>query len=237
MERLKLLLVLTIADIKAVGPGVWTGWKGQLLRTLYHETEVVLGGGAVRSRPLGAGAPRAGAAARRAARLDRTRSSTPMPPATRPAYWLKIDETRRAKQARCSRETDRAGRTVRDDLRDRSVPRRDRAHHPVAGPSAPARHHHRRLRGGGRQHRRRADLHHDRRHGARHHRAVPRLRPGRGRAAPGRAGRQGDRAGAQGRGEDRRPRRRQAPGEGALRRPSTCRRRSPSTTRCRTARP
>jgi len=46
MERLKLLLVLTIADIKAVGPGTWTGWKGQLLRNLYHETEVMLGGGA-----------------------------------------------------------------------------------------------------------------------------------------------------------------------------------------------
>ena len=45
MERLKLLLILTIADIKAVGPGVWTGWKGELLRTLYHETEIVLGGG------------------------------------------------------------------------------------------------------------------------------------------------------------------------------------------------
>jgi [protein-PII] uridylyltransferase len=35
IERLKLLLVLTIADIKAVGPGVWTGWKGELLRMLY----------------------------------------------------------------------------------------------------------------------------------------------------------------------------------------------------------
>jgi [protein-PII] uridylyltransferase len=32
-ERLKLLLILTIADIRAVGPGVWNGWKGQLLRT------------------------------------------------------------------------------------------------------------------------------------------------------------------------------------------------------------
>ena len=30
---------------RAVGPGVWNGWKGQLLRTLYWETEVVLGGG------------------------------------------------------------------------------------------------------------------------------------------------------------------------------------------------
>ena len=35
MERLKLLLVLTVCDIRAVGPGVWNGWKGQLLRTLY----------------------------------------------------------------------------------------------------------------------------------------------------------------------------------------------------------
>jgi [protein-PII] uridylyltransferase len=37
-ERLKLLLILTVADIRAVGPGVWNGWKGQLLRTLYYET-------------------------------------------------------------------------------------------------------------------------------------------------------------------------------------------------------
>ena len=45
MERLKLLLILTIADIRAVGPGVWNGWKGQLLRTLYAEAEPVLTGG------------------------------------------------------------------------------------------------------------------------------------------------------------------------------------------------
>ncbi len=44
-ERLKLLLLLTAADIRAVGPGTWNGWKGQLLRTLYHETEVVVSGG------------------------------------------------------------------------------------------------------------------------------------------------------------------------------------------------
>jgi len=44
-ERLKLLLILTVADIKAVGPGVFNGWKGQLLRTLYSETEPILAGG------------------------------------------------------------------------------------------------------------------------------------------------------------------------------------------------
>ncbi|HWT57710.1 MAG TPA: [protein-PII] uridylyltransferase [Rhizobium sp.] len=45
LDRLKLLLILTICDIRAVGPGVWNGWKGQLLRTLYYETELLLAGG------------------------------------------------------------------------------------------------------------------------------------------------------------------------------------------------
>ncbi len=44
-ERLKLLLLLTVADIRAVGPAVWNGWKGQLLRTLYHEAEPLVSGG------------------------------------------------------------------------------------------------------------------------------------------------------------------------------------------------
>jgi [protein-PII] uridylyltransferase len=44
-QRLKLLVVLTVVDIRAVGPGVWNGWKGQLLRTLYFEAEPLLSGG------------------------------------------------------------------------------------------------------------------------------------------------------------------------------------------------
>jgi [protein-PII] uridylyltransferase len=44
-ERLRLLHCLTVADIRAVGPGVFNGWKGQLLRTLYYETEPLLAGG------------------------------------------------------------------------------------------------------------------------------------------------------------------------------------------------
>jgi [protein-PII] uridylyltransferase len=41
-ERLRLLLVLTTADIRAVGPGVWNGWKGQLIRELFGSTEAFL---------------------------------------------------------------------------------------------------------------------------------------------------------------------------------------------------
>ena len=41
-ERLRLLLLLTVVDIRAVGPGVWNNWKGQLLRDLYESAEEVL---------------------------------------------------------------------------------------------------------------------------------------------------------------------------------------------------
>jgi [protein-PII] uridylyltransferase len=41
-ERLRLLLALTVVDIRAVGPGVWNGWKRQLLSNLFEATEEVL---------------------------------------------------------------------------------------------------------------------------------------------------------------------------------------------------
>lgn len=47
-ERLRLLLVLTVVDIRAVGPKVWNGWKGQLLRDLYYRSEEYLLGGHVK---------------------------------------------------------------------------------------------------------------------------------------------------------------------------------------------
>lgn len=41
-QRLMMLLLVTVVDIRAVGPGIWNGWKRQLLTTLYESTEEVL---------------------------------------------------------------------------------------------------------------------------------------------------------------------------------------------------
>ncbi len=97
-EQLKLLLILTVADIRAVGPGVWNGWKGQLLRTLYWETEVVLGGGhsavARKARVQ---------AAQEALRRALPGWSDPEFDAYAqrhyPAYWLKVETERQVAQA------------------------------------------------------------------------------------------------------------------------------------------
>ena len=111
MERLKMLLILTIADIKAVGPGVWTGWKGELLRTLYGETEAVLTGGeSDRFRP-----------SRIEAIHHDLRQSLPdwsddefdaYTARFYPAYWLKTVPERQVKHARFIRAMEREHKTV-----------------------------------------------------------------------------------------------------------------------------
>jgi [protein-PII] uridylyltransferase len=44
-ERLRLLLLVTVADIKAVGPNIWNRWKGGLMRDLYHRAMAQMGVG------------------------------------------------------------------------------------------------------------------------------------------------------------------------------------------------
>ena len=62
--RLKLLTVLTVCDIRGVGPGVWNNWKAMLIRGLYDETlEVLTGGSQALSRPERAAAAREALAA------------------------------------------------------------------------------------------------------------------------------------------------------------------------------
>jgi len=44
-ERLDLLTVLTVCDIRGVGPGTWNNWKAMLLRALYRATDQALSSG------------------------------------------------------------------------------------------------------------------------------------------------------------------------------------------------
>ncbi len=44
-ERLRLLLLLTVADVKAVGPAIWNRWKGALMRELYRRAMLWMGVG------------------------------------------------------------------------------------------------------------------------------------------------------------------------------------------------
>ena len=44
-ERLVLLYILTVADIRGTSPKVWNAWKAQLLEDLFHATRRVLAGG------------------------------------------------------------------------------------------------------------------------------------------------------------------------------------------------
>jgi [protein-PII] uridylyltransferase len=110
-ERLKLLLLLTVADIRAVGPGVWTGWKGQLLRTLYFETEPLLGGGHTTMT-------KSERVARAQDALRQRLSTWPKQDLERfierhyPSYWLRTDLDVVAEHARLLANADAEGKPI-----------------------------------------------------------------------------------------------------------------------------
>jgi [protein-PII] uridylyltransferase len=111
LERLKLLTILTTADIRAVGPGVWNGWKAQLIRTLYYETEPVLTGGFSEVN-------RAQRVARAQAEFRAELADWPAAELDAylerhyPAYWLKVDLPHKLGHARFVRATDAAGKSL-----------------------------------------------------------------------------------------------------------------------------
>jgi [protein-PII] uridylyltransferase len=111
VERLKLLTILTAADIKAVGPGVWNGWKAQLIRTLYYETEPVLTGGF--SEVNRAQRVAAAQAEFRAELADWTAAEVDAYIALHyPAYWLKVDLPQKIAHARFLRSAAQAGKSL-----------------------------------------------------------------------------------------------------------------------------
>jgi [protein-PII] uridylyltransferase len=111
LERMKLLTILTTADIRAVGPGVWNGWKAQLLRTLYYETEPVLTGGFSEVN-------RAQRVAMAQAELKAELKDWPAERIDTyiarhyPAYWLKVDVPHRVAHARFVQAAEDTGKSI-----------------------------------------------------------------------------------------------------------------------------
>ncbi len=111
VERLKLLTLLTVADIKGVGPGVWNGWKSQLIRTLYYETEPVLTGGF--SEVNRAQRVAMAQAELRAELKDWSAEQIDAYVARHyPAYWLKVDLPTKVAHARFVQATEASGKSL-----------------------------------------------------------------------------------------------------------------------------
>ena len=107
-ERLRLLLVLTVCDMRAVNSKVWNGWKATLLRELYHRVADVLAGGL--------------ATTERDVRVSRAKEAMatllgdwPEADLQRflslgyPGYWLAFDPETHARHARLVRDADARG--------------------------------------------------------------------------------------------------------------------------------
>jgi [protein-PII] uridylyltransferase len=110
VERLRLLLALTVADIRAVGPTVWNGWKGALLRELSIAAEEMMEGGLkaeARDERV-----RAAQGALRAAIGDWDEAAFAAHLARGyPAYWLTFDAPTLAFQARLVRAAEEKGQS------------------------------------------------------------------------------------------------------------------------------
>jgi [protein-PII] uridylyltransferase len=105
-ERLRLLLVLTVADMRAVGPKVWNGWKATLLRELYWRVAEVLAGGlSVPERDTRVARARAAAAALLDDLTDAEREH--FLSLGYPGYWLSFDPETHARHAHMIREAER----------------------------------------------------------------------------------------------------------------------------------
>ncbi len=107
-ERLRLLLILTVADMRAVSPKVWNNWKATLLRELYARVAEVLAGGlSTTERDVRVARARQAAVAMlgdwTAADSERFMSLG------YPSYWLSFDPETHVRHARLIRDAERRG--------------------------------------------------------------------------------------------------------------------------------
>ncbi len=115
-ERLQLLLLLTVADIRAVGPSTWNGWKGQLLRNLYAVTEPLVAG-----REAARGGNERIAAAQAAFRAEAAKSF-PVELVDQYVgrhygdYWLRTDQRKQLDHLRLIERANGASRSLATDF-------------------------------------------------------------------------------------------------------------------------
>ena len=111
LERLRLLAMLTVVDIRAVGPNIWNGWKRQLLQDLFYAAEEVLLAGHIetgrserveaKKNALKSRLGQAGAAAYKASK-DRLLDN----------YWIAVDTQMQAINAKLMWSTDQARKEI-----------------------------------------------------------------------------------------------------------------------------
>ena len=116
VERLRLLTVLTVVDIRAVGPKTWNAWKSGLLRGLYQRTLEVMSGDMVTDN--------------RAARIDHAKESLrgvlsdwksddveDFISTGYPSYWLAYDTAVHVRHAEIVRAAKAKDKSLHIDIR------------------------------------------------------------------------------------------------------------------------
>ena len=166
-ERLRLLLVLTVCDIRAVGPNVWNGWKAALLRQLYNAAEQVLSGGTLsggRAERIKAIQAEVG---QRLTGWTEAEKEEHFARGYAP-YWLSFPIRHAGPPGRAGAPRRARPPAARHRAPHRGRPLGHRDHDLHARHARPVRPPRRRDGDQRRQHRRRQDLHPGQRHGARH---------------------------------------------------------------------
>ena len=115
-DRLHLLLVLTVVDMRATGPKVWNGWKADLLRNLYRRAEAAMSAEAPVSRRQ-VRVEAAKAAVRRELADWSDADVAEYAARAYPGYWLAFDTESHVRHAKMVREARREDRAITVEAR------------------------------------------------------------------------------------------------------------------------